>query len=222
MFAVSHLLGFGVGSGAQFSYAYVSNYSDATNTSSYSFAGCSLGTADSTRKVVVVIKGGDAGLGFTVSSVTVAGVAASLVVGDTSGNSENRVEIWSAAVPSGTTGTIAVTWSGTKSQCGIGVYAIYGASASAYATGTSSSGTTTTHTSSIDIPAEGCVIAVGGCASATATWTNADENFDIVVESPQNMSAASKLYASAQVALTITMTTSSSASAGLCCASWGA
>ena len=84
----------------------------------------SIGTASSDRVVFVSVWG----LGFTprvVSSVTIGGVSATLVTGPT-GSLGNRVNLYRATVPTGTTATIVVTFSGNYANSGIDVWTASG------------------------------------------------------------------------------------------------
>ena len=84
----------------------------------------SIGTADANRVVAVAIAA-RVNTTFTVSSVTIAGVSATQVSGAaaTPGSSV-CTDIWYAAVPSGTTATVVVTYAGTSVVSGIAVYRI--------------------------------------------------------------------------------------------------
>jgi hypothetical protein len=93
------------------------------NTSgTHSAAGLSFGTVDSTRLIICVL-GYSNGTGGSVGSVTIGGIAATKVVGTS--NTGRFSEIWIAAVPTGTTGTIARSGPTGNWTSDVGVYAAY-------------------------------------------------------------------------------------------------
>jgi len=172
--------------------------------SAYTFSGVALGTAATNRHIVVAAATGTASAA-DVSSLTVGGVSASLVV-RASGSDHTRSELWIASVPSGTTGDIVITWSGTKDRCGYAAWAMYGASASASDTATDAD---TTPSQTIDVPAGGYLIAAfsgnGSGAARTATWTGPSENYDETIQDNFTQTGASDAYAAAQTGLTVSI-----------------
>ncbi len=89
----------------------------------FTFTGKAIGPAASDRYVFVGTMQHAATR--TVSSMTVGGVSASLVVRQQGGSITS--ELWMANVPTGTTATIVVTWSGSVDLfCGIGVWSATG------------------------------------------------------------------------------------------------
>jgi hypothetical protein len=100
----------------------------------HSSAGLAFGAADPTRLMIAVL-GYSNGTGGSVGSVTIGGVSATLVA--TANNSGRFSEIWLAAVPTGTTGTIARSGPTGNWTSAVGVYAAYNLlSATATATDT--------------------------------------------------------------------------------------
>lgn len=98
----------------------------AVNAPSYSIGSVALGTADATRRIIVGVWAGQLGANINQpDSVTVAGVAATLVVtSNTTGTAWQQ--IWIAAVPTGTTGTVVLARSGgDMSAAVIHVWAAY-------------------------------------------------------------------------------------------------
>ena len=77
----------------------------ASNLTAYTFSGLSLGVAATNRKIVVVV-GGFADGGETISSVTVGGISAEPVISQAATNT--FLEMWQADVPTGTTGDVVV------------------------------------------------------------------------------------------------------------------
>lgn len=153
---------------------------DNTAVTTHTFAGTSIGAASATRLVVVGI---DNLSGAAPSSVTIAGVSASLVSGSSIANGSPHVSFWQASVPTGTTGTITVNLTSAGSAW-IGVFAIYDllsttrTDAATDAT-TGASGVLTF--ASLTVSANG--VAVGYANSTTVgggtwTWTTMTERFD--------------------------------------------
>ena len=191
---------------------------DATDGTTFTFAGKSLSTAAASRKIVVTIFGASATTTLTISTVTVAGVSATLVKAHQDVGGEEYVQIWQAAVPTGTTGDVVVTWSGSVVCCGIGIFAMYDAASAASAT--AGANNTPNPSVSLSIPANGAAIGVaGGAGTATWTWTNLTENYDAVVEGVQNHTGASKTVVAAETP-TITATPSPSSAPCMALASW--
>jgi hypothetical protein len=93
------------------------SYSSDSNAASYTNSGAALGTADADRYVIVAIPLFIGVSNLTISSVTIGGVSATKINGETfySATSTNRslVDFWKANVPTGTTGDIVITPSTT-------------------------------------------------------------------------------------------------------------
>lgn len=184
-------------------FAFLQQATSTADSSSYTFASQNLGAADAARYIIVGIQCRRTLNTNTISSVTVGGVTASLVVTADRGN-QSKCAIYIAAVPTGTTGDVVVTFSGTANRCGIALWSAVGIS-SATASDTDSSITGTAPTMSIDVPAGGFAVAVG-CENAltTATWTGLTERSDTQAEI--TMTSASDEFASAQTGLSVTIT----------------
>jgi len=155
----------------------------ASNVATYS--GVSIGTADSSRIIVVCV-------GTELASSTPSGCTIDYGSGDTtmtagSGGNFGAVyaQTYRLAVPTGTTATIKVTYSSTNptdTQNHIAVYSVIGATYSSAgndgSTDMDSSDPLTT--GSITIPTAGGFIAVAAGANDTnaKTWANATEDID--------------------------------------------
>ena len=175
--------GGGGGGGGVFSCTFTESDVDTSNTDVYTFSGKDFGDAATDRYIVVTT--GAPASAQTLSSVTIGGVAATIVVQD---DDDASAGIAIAAVPTGTTGDIVVTWSGSMFSCGIGVYRLTGLqSATASATASDVTITSDAVEASLEIPAGGCGIGYvywlsSGTATRTASWTNLTENFDELTE----------------------------------------
>lgn len=198
MLMVNHLIGFGASSSQldPATITYTDTGANSADQATYTFAGKSLGTAASNRTILVTV--GFQGPNSTaVSSLTIGGTGASLVVAnDTSyGGAMSGVEIWMLDLASGTSADIVVNFNATANDCTIGVFDAKGIAASAHATNTSSAGPPS---ASLSIPANG--IAIGALydnnGATTATWSNLTERLD--TNAAGNIhTAASDAFASA-------------------------
>lgn len=156
------------GGGATPTITFLQCTNNTSDLTTYSFAGVNIGTANATRSLVISVSGRDSATVFTVSTVTVDGSGATerleLNVGDTVG------DLYTIAWPTGTTATIAVTFSEAVITAGICVGTLNDA-ASLVPNDTASvnNGTTgTTITLDTDVSAFG--VAVGFCFSGNDTW----------------------------------------------------
>lgn len=155
-------------SGTPFSIAYIGNATDVTATGTYTFTSQNIGTADATRIVVVAIAA-QAGSGFSVSSVTIAGNTAthapSSGAQSTTGSGS---DIWYLAVPTGTAATIVVTWSAPITRMAISIYNVFGSTAAfSSAANAVSSSNVNTLAQSATIPAGGGAITVTALHTST-------------------------------------------------------
>lgn len=169
---------------------------DNSGLTNYSFAATNLGTASVDRYIVVAV-GVRHTTARTINTVTIAGITATTLV-EISGVGQQSCGLYIASVPTGTSGTVAFTLSGAASRAGIGVWAITNlVSATPSSTGTSTN--TTTTSASVNIPANGIVIAANyGVGSSSGTWTNVTEDFDNLLTGPNCFSGASDVFTTAQ------------------------
>lgn len=198
---------------------------DTTNTAdltTYTFASQNLGTADTDRCIIVIAISRKAGAAHTLSSASIGGVSATIIQ-----NQNNQVTnsdtaaMFSAIVPTGTTGDIVVTWSTTVLRTAIMAYRVVGVDSctTPYA---SAASTASDPSVSLDVPAGG--FAVGGglsAAATTATWTGLTENADATLESFVTYSSASANFASESLSTTMTLDFVSSTETAGVFASWG-
>lgn len=174
-------------------------------------SGISIGSAFSGRHVVAAImlqRSGSAGTSI-VTGVSIGGVAATKL-GSTafSGNANDHlVEFWIAAVPTGTTADVVLTFTDSIFRWATSLFAITGYSSlnDSDAVGTTSniaiSGT-------VDVRANGCAIAaVTNNGANTYSWTGLTERVDGTYGN--TYSAASDDFVSASPGLSVTATQSS-------------
>lgn len=146
----------------------------------HTFTNHAIGTASSDRLVVVAVHA-EAGSGTMSASVTIGGVAATLV-DQVATSTGGYVGIFQRAVSSGTTATIVTTFSGASpARCIIGVWALTKLqSQTASATNKASNGAAGTSLStSISVPSKGVAVAASTMGNnSNHTWTNASERYD--------------------------------------------
>src|SRR3990167_2651308 len=152
---------------------------DTTEATIYTFSSQSLGTAAADRYIVVAIAARGLGTTRTISSVTVGGVSATINVQTpniTSNTSLTGIVI--AAVPTGTTGDIVITFDAQMLRCGIGLYRVTNLVS---ATPTDTDGSTAADPSVTLTTVDGGIAIGVGFTQDTApqaAWTGATENYD--------------------------------------------
>jgi len=155
---------------------------DSGSATNYTFSSQNLGTAASGRIIAVHVASERSSAGArTVSSLTVAGVSAALVVRNTTPNGDAH-ELWEAQVPSGTSGDVVVNHSGSMVGSSIALYAIYNAKYQQHYTVTDSG---TTLSQNLVIPNNSIAIAGASDVDAdvgTGTFTGVTERFDQAIE----------------------------------------
>lgn len=128
----------------------------------WSFAGVPIGTAADNRYVVAIFGVASSN---NVTTMTIGGISATLVL--TAANTTEKIYVFIAPVPSGTTATISTDGSGTGTMA-LTTYAIAG-------TSSPNSPTTFTGTASISqtpsVPSGSFVIGAGLSLSGTTTFT---------------------------------------------------
>lgn len=183
----------------------VSNVAGNTTT----FTGINFGSAASSRKIVIGVGRGPTGAFGTVSSVTIGGIAATFI--NSAATTTEDAELWIAAVPTGTSGTVAVTWTNSATDVGLGVWALYNTSITP--TDTASDNNSNPATDTINIAAGGAAVGYvyhrSNTDPTTFSWSNLTEDFDVTVQAGGNYnSGASAFFSSAQSGLAISVTSS--------------
>jgi len=154
------------------SLTYLTTASDTVDRTAYTFSGLSLGDADPSRIIAVVVNCTDV---LTVTSVTVAGVSATIHLQAT--GIFTTCAIATAAVPTGTTGDVVVNLNTTGEDCGVGLWRIVNLpSTTPYDTASNSEDPIVM---SIDIPNRGILVAGGTFdQNGAVTTTGCTENYD--------------------------------------------
>ncbi len=210
--AVTQLVGFGAAE-AGTSAATITktdNAVDGSATTTYTFTNKAIGTAATGRRIIVGVSSG-AGSSATISSLTIGGNAATQVAFLDGTVSLSMISaIYILQVDTGTTATIVVTFSGSRSSCGVGVWAAYDLqSSTATFTGTSSGSPPSV--GSVSCNAGGVIVAqsiVYAGSTPTFTWSGLTERFDEQLVSQVAQTGASDAFASAQSGVTVTSTPS--------------
>lgn len=155
---------------------------DTGNLSSYSFASQNLGTAAPDRYVLCAVHSSSTGTtARNITGLTIAGVTASKVV-ETTGSATNLTltALWIALVPTGTSGTVAVTFNNTMQRCQIALYNFSGMVGVASNTLTV---TTNNQNNSIICPDRAWVVSASTVnANSTVTLSNVTEKYDATME----------------------------------------
>lgn len=213
------LLSKGGGGAANPTMAFVVGSSQVADGATQTYSTLSLGVAATNRKIIV-------GCGWqgtvTLSSATIGGVAATIVL-QAASSSVSNVALIIADVPTGTTGDVVLTLSGSTQRSVVGVYRVVDlTSSTAHATSNATSSTAGVITGSLNVPANGFAIAAACTADGSAwTWTAPTEDYDQFPESNHAISTASASYVSAQTPLSVSTTCGTGTRSVLVVASWG-
>lgn len=167
--------------------AFLQAAESTTDTGTYTFSTQNIGVASADRRIIVGVMGSQADV--TISSISVGGVACDLVV-QLTGGSGATCGIGIAAVPTGTTGDVVVTFSATEARCAIALWHVTGLSSNTALDFGSSSADPGADT--VTTRANGFVVAVAKTVTSGATlaWTNVSERAEAVLESAAVYGAA--------------------------------
>jgi hypothetical protein len=193
---LSQLHGFNVGgctipADVTFQASAVSNSALTT----YTHSSTALGPAAPDRVIVVGVGGRNTVAGRTIDTVTVAGITATPIA-TLEGGSNTVAGLFRVRVPTGTTGTISVTYSGSMARAGIGVWALYNLCSDVPTDIDTQTGANPSVTSSVQ--ANGSIVGYLYASGASAgAWTGISEDFDDALTGPNGSSGASDDFASA-------------------------
>lgn len=176
--------------------------------SSFTFTSVAIGTAAANRTVIVSASircvGGD-----TITGVTVGGVTAALAKSQANNVTNSSFSsIWTATVPSGTTGNIVLTLVGVDTCIpAIGVWSAYGLTSNT-PTATAGSTSSSSQTLSVNVSAGGIVIGSSyGFSASSITWSGLTRDYDqVTLATTQQQSGASASAQPAASPLAITAT----------------
>jgi hypothetical protein len=164
---------------------------DATNLDTFNFVGCALSNPSDDRLIVVCVGSRDtASTGAVHGTMTVAGITATKVLELISVTVS--MAIYTARVPTGTTGTIAVALDDTTDHLWISVYALYGL-VSTMVVDTDTANADPATFAALAVRSGGIVIAAAGGITGTAyTTTGLTEDADEALETMRYVSGSAQ------------------------------
>lgn len=168
-------------------FTFMESLTNTTDGSSFTFSNVAFGAAATGRLIVVTIgTSSSAATVRTISSATIGGVAATVNRSVSMAAASFRsVHVISAVVPTGTTGSVVVNWSGTMTRMAIAVYRGIPLSGSTpHATnsaGDGSSAGVTSRNITLGIKAGGFAVFAGSIGNVT-TATASNSGSDTLVE----------------------------------------
>ena len=188
---------------------FLSSATNSNNLTTYTYSAVSIGTAHTNRRIVVAIFF-DAADDYPPAAMTIGGVSATLVVSE-----DSQIALYIAAVPTGTTADIVVTYATAALRSAIGVWRIDGLTAN----GAHHTINTNAGSANLNMPAGG--VGIGAINSPSAvTWVGAfTEDYEDSVEAARHFSGASDTVGDAQ-----TVTVQNGGASGtlyMVAASWG-
>jgi hypothetical protein len=204
MLILTNLVGFATGNRAK-SYQYMGSDSDASNGTSYTFTGKSLGRSAARKYVVVAVTVRiSAGAAGGITAVSVGGNSATQVVQTADQATQPVVGLYIVDYSGNAneTGNITITTSQASIGCAIAWYSLYNySSMTAHAT---SSSTASPISLSYNLPANGmCVAVSGNSTTSTATWGGTPvENYDVEYDAGVTASGASNSVTAAAAEVT--------------------
>jgi hypothetical protein len=220
MLTMTQLVGFGAASpdavAAAASAVFTANAASATTSLAYSFSSQNFGAASAGRHILIGTAG-QAGSAAAVSAVTIGGVSASPVFSVSS--SVVTIAFWIAAVPTATSGTVAVTWAAQRARCAVVVWALTGLlSTTAVDTGSEINSGTSPLNDNVDINAGGACLAMAydaGTGSRNWTWSGLGEVVDTTFASGRSYTGGSANFATGQSGFTVQVAPSGSTTANV-------
>lgn len=190
------------------------NSVDSVDRTTYTFTSQSFGAAHGKRYMLAFVCGTHTS-SRTVSSVTIGGISATVQGSQVEGGSGGTTcmsGLYLAAVPTGTSGTVEVTWSSGVSRCGIIIYRLVGINPTAYDTGSDITVSADAVSDTMNVTAGGVIIGGvvhrGTVTARTTSWTNVTEDVDETVEGDTTQSSGNVKSGGAQSGLAITATAS--------------
>lgn len=163
----------------------------------------SFGAADSNRYIFAFVMRFDSGANFT--ALSIGGVSAT-EVGTQVGDSNVRVQIFYANVPTGTSGTVTSTTSDVVDDGGVFLVRVVGGSQVHDTAEAISGNDLNLNVDTLDA----CAVLAGGIranASNQWTWTGVTEHVDVDIRSGEYCSVGTHLTTSAETPRTVTGST---------------
>lgn len=201
---------------------YLQNATSESDLTTYTFSSQSLGSAVADRQIIVGVWGLRSSQTATVS-VTVAGITASKVVEQISNNGTGLgvAALYIAAVPTGTTGDVVVTYGsgGNQSRVFIAMWKGTGLNSTPEDIGSS---TSSPASDSLTVSANSAQVAFAGITNQNGAWTWAGvtEDFDDVVGSSGREATGGHVNTASAGTVTPSATPPSSGDQAMVCASF--
>jgi hypothetical protein len=193
---------------------YLSSFTEGTNATTFTESGVAFGAAASNRRIVCAIAS-DGGSTGNITGCTLGGVTATAhVIGTMDG--ERTAAIFSAIVPTGTTGDVVVVHASSKGSCASSVYRLI--NAAIVDTATVSNVASAASSLAITPTAGNFAVAVMGSSASSRTYTwsaNMTEDFDGTQEGTGTFTSASAAFGAGDA--TVTCTPSGSTSTDTAC-----
>lgn len=229
------LLGAGkAGAAIAFSLAYTDHAEDTTGGTTISYGTKSIGAADPNRIVVVALCNRGTVTNATVASATIGGVSATQVSGALADNGATALwtcDMWQAAVPTGTTAAVSVTYNNASARSAIDLYRIVTGTPTRSDAGQATNSTGNTNcgitSSSFTVPSGGAGISMYGCrgpgSANSVTWSAplTKDNEAIFIASAFSASSASTSTSGATTATASISAASSATPIAISAAAWG-
>lgn len=194
---------------------------DGADSTTYTFSSQPIGEKTATKVVVAGIAHHTL-TSAEISSVSVGGVAATLVTNVTDGTGNIKSSLWQASVSSSSSVDVTVDLNATAIRCGLALWSLHGASSISLDTATYGTAASTSASVGIDVPDGGALIALHDGAATNTTWTNVSStgDFNQPLEGTP-FSGASKSFSGTQTNLLIRAEDGVSSNRTMVVASWG-
>ncbi len=194
-----------MGSTPRASATYITNSSNTTGLTTYTFSSLSLGSAYVDRAIVIGVAARASSI-QTISSVTVGGVSTTPIY-QNGGGTSSVAGFYIVAMPTGASGDVVVTFSGAMVRAGVVVWSVRHLQ-SLTATGTYAL-TGGSPTAAINVSAGGVALGLVYNTNNTSgvTWTGLNLDFSNQVSGVMTFSSSSAAFANAQTGLSVTPAT---------------
>ena len=180
-------------------------YSNAVGATSYTFSGVAFGIENQQRYIIISVYGSSTSVPAS-ATVTIGGISATALIASSSRN------FYIAKVPTGTSGTVVVTFSSATTECVISSYSVVGLqSTTPFDTKDVTVANNANISTTINVASNGFVLGLDGITGSsplrTTTWTGLTKVGDTLINS---VTAANAFQANlaAQTGRTITVVTS--------------
>ena len=230
----SQMFGSGAAAATPIAYSFTDSEIQGGNQTVFTFSDMAFGAEDDSRIIVVTVSAGFSNVYGVISSVTIGGVTATIIVqgtnqeGGTASIDTSTTGIVAALVPSGTSGDVVVTLTRSTNSSnrgmGIGVHRLTGpgeVAANDTATNGINSCSALTQTVSVDTEEDGAAIgcSCGSSSYGSEDWTGLTERNRGDAGAAVN-STAGIATTSDESPRTISVTTNSYCNQSAACASW--